>query len=158
EFPEGTDLRSALRLDDQVFLLKLTPNLAHCMSVTGVAREVAAITGAPYKPPPFKPVMPDIDDRLPVKVSAPDLCGRFSGRVVRGVDARSPTPLWMRERLGRAGQRSISALVDISNYVMLELGRPTHVFDLDRIKGGLDVRWGREGERLELLNGQTVEV
>src|SRR5690606_2656209 len=122
EFPTGTDLREALRLDEQVLLLKLTPNLAHCMSVTGVAREVSAITGAPYNPPPFKPVVPAIADRLPVEVSAPDLCGRFSGRIVRGVDARAPTPLWMRERLARAGQRPISALVDISNYVMLELG------------------------------------
>ncbi len=158
ESATGTDLREALRLDDQVFLLKLTPNLAHCMSVTGVAREVAAITGAPYTPPPFKPLVPTIADRLPVEVSAPDLCGRFSGRIVRGVDARAPTPLWIRERLARAGQRPISALVDVSNYVMLELGRPTHVFDLARIDGGLQVRWGREGERLELLNGQTVDV
>nr|MCU0258421.1 phenylalanine--tRNA ligase subunit beta [Solirubrobacteraceae bacterium] len=91
-------------------------------------------------------------------IEAPELCGRFSGRVVRGVNARAATPAWMRERLERSGQRSISALVDISNYVMLELGRPTHVFDLAKIRGGLTVRWGRAGERLELLNGQTVEL
>ena len=154
----GTDLRQALSLDESVFLLKLTPNLAHCMSVTGVAMEVAAISGAAYKGPELPKVAPSLVERLPVTISAPELCGRFSGRIVRGVDARAKTPAWMRDRLERAGQRSISALVDISNYVMLELGRPTHVFDLDKIHGGLDVRWGREGEQLELLNGQTVAL
>lgn len=154
----GADLRQALSLDESVFLLKLTPNLAHCMSVTGVAMEVAAITGAPYKGPEWPEVAPSLKERLPVTISAPELCGRFSGRIVRGVDARAKTPAWMRDRLERAGQRSISALVDISNYVMLELGRPTHVFDLDKIHGGLDVRWGREGEQLELLNGQTITL
>jgi phenylalanyl-tRNA synthetase beta chain len=99
-----------------------------------------------------------IQDKLPVKISAPDLCGRFSGRIIRGVNARAATPAWMVQRLERSGQRSISALVDISNYVMLELGRPSHVFDLDKIHGGLDVRWGRKGEQLKLLNGNTVEV
>ncbi len=156
--PVGASLREALTLDDHVWLLKLTPNLAHCMSVTGVAREVAAITGAPLALPRIEPVAPAIDDRLPVRIEAPELCGRFSGRVIRGVNARASTPAWMRERLERSGQRSISALVDISNYVMLELGRPTHVFDLAKIHGGLTVRWGRAGERLELLNGQTVEL
>ena len=89
---------------------------------------------------------------------APELCGRFSGRVIRGLDARATTPDWMRARLERSGQRSISALVDISNYVMLELGRPSHVFDLAKVHGGLEVRWGRAGESVELLNGQTVSV
>ena len=154
----GADLRQALVLDENVFLLKLTPNLAHCMSVTGVAQEVAAITRCAYRPPAREPVVPTLDDRLPVTIAAPDLCGRFSGRIVRGVDAHAQAPRWMRERLERAGQRSISALVDISNYVMLELGRPTHVFDLDKIEGGLEVRWGRSDETLELLNGQTVSV
>ena len=154
----GTSLRDALVLDDQVWLLKLTPNLAHCMSVTGVAREVAAITGAPLVLPRIDPPAVTIADRLQVRIDAPELCGRFSGRVIRGVNARAPTPVWIRERLERAGQRSISALVDLSNYVMLELGRPTHVFDLAKIHGGLQVRWGRAGEQLELLNGQTVDV
>jgi phenylalanyl-tRNA synthetase beta chain len=154
----GAPLRDALALDDQLWLLKLTPNLAHCMSVTGIAREVAAITGAPLSLPAIAPVAPTLDDRLPVAIEAPELCGRFSGRVIRGVNARAATPTWMRERLERSGQRSISALVDISNYVMLELGRPTHVFDLAKIHGGLRVRWGRADERLELLNGQTVEL
>ena len=147
-----------MALDESIFLLKLTPNLAHCMSVTGVAQEVAAITGAAYKAPAWEPVAAILTERLPVTISAPELCGRFSGRVVRGVNAHAKAPAWMRERLERAGQRSISALVDISNYVMLELGRPTHVFDLDKIGGGLEVRWGRSGETLKLLNGNTVDV
>src|SRR5690606_29071191 len=108
-------------------------------------------TGAPLKTPRARPVAVEIDDRLSVDVQAPDLCGRFAGRVIRGVDARAQTPAWMKQRLERAGQRSISALVDISNYVMLELGRPTHVFDLDKLPAdGLTVRWAREGETVEL--------
>src|SRR5690606_10774664 len=156
--PLGANIRDYLSLDDTVFTLKLTPNLAHCMSVYGVARELAALSGAALAVPSHEAVPAGIDDRLPVKISASDLCGRFSGRIIRGVNAKAPTPDWMRLRLERAGQRSISALVDISNYVMLELGRPSHVFDLDKIRGGLDVRWARKGETLELLNGQTVEL
>ena len=154
----GADVRAALDLDDHVLSIKLTPNRADCLSVTGVAREVSAITGAPLTIAPIEPVMATIADRLPVSVEAADLCGRFSGRIVRNVDARAPTPHWMQQRLLRSGQRPISALVDISNYVMLEFGRPSHVFDLDKVQGGLTVRWGRPGESVELLNGQTVEV
>jgi phenylalanyl-tRNA synthetase beta chain len=156
--PVGRDLRQALDLDDHVLVIKLTPNRADCLSATGVAREVAAITGAPLRLPTFHAAPATVDDRLAVKVQAPDLCGRFSGRVIRGVDARAATPQWMRERLTRSGQRPISALVDISNYVMLELGRPSHIFDRDKVQGALTVRWGRPGERVELLNGQTVTV
>ena len=154
----GEDIRRTLELDEQVYTLKLTPNLAHCLGVFGVARELSALSGAPLRHPKFEPIPAAISDKLPVKVESPDLCGRFSGRIIRGVNARAETPAWMRSRLERAGQRSISALVDISNYVMLELGRPTHVFDLAKIHGGLTVRWGRAGETLELLNGQTVEL
>ena len=156
--PIGCDLRQALRLDERRITIKLTPNRGDCLSVVGVARETAAITGAPLRLPSFAPVPATIDERLPVEVLAPDLCGRFSGRVIRGLNAAAPTPLWMRQRLERSGQRPISALVDISNYLMLELGRPSHVFDLDKVAGGLTVRWGRSGESVELLNGQTVEV
>ncbi len=156
--PVGGDLRQYLLLDERKITIKLTPNRGDCLSVFGVAREVAAITGAPLRAPSFEPVPATIDDRLPVRVLAPDLCGRFSGRVIRGLDARAPTPLWMKQRLERSGQRPISALVDISNYVMLELGRPSHVFDLGKVHGELQVRWGRGGETVELLNGQTVEV
>jgi phenylalanyl-tRNA synthetase beta chain len=156
--PIGQDIRETLNLDDTVFEIKLTPNKADCLSVFGVARETAAITGAPLHVLDMAPVPVTLDEKLPVTVSAPDLCGRFSGRVIRSVNARAQTPAWMVERLERSGQRSISALVDISNYVMLELGRPTHVFDLDKIHGGIDVRWGRKGEMLKLLNGNTVEL
>ncbi|MCV0440429.1 MAG: phenylalanine--tRNA ligase subunit beta [Hydrogenophaga sp.] len=156
--PVGRDIREQLALDDMLFTLKLTPNLAHCLSVYGIAREVAALTGAPLIEPSFPAVNVTLQDRLPVRVDAPDLCGRFTGRVVRGVNTQAATPDWMVERLARCGQRSVSPLVDISNYVMFELGRPSHIFDLDKIHGGLQVRWGREGESLKLLNGNTVAV
>jgi phenylalanyl-tRNA synthetase beta chain len=156
--PVGQNIRQHLNLDDTLFTLKLTPNLAHCLSVYGVARELSALTGAPLKAPVY-PVTPvTISDVLPVKVSAPDLCGRFSGRIIRGVNTKAATPAWMVDRLARCGQRSVTALVDISNYVMFELGRPSHIFDLDKIHGGLDVRWGQSGEQLKLLNGNTVTV
>ncbi|AUL36436.1 phenylalanine--tRNA ligase subunit beta [Bordetella holmesii] len=154
----GTDIRQALDLDDTLFVLKLTPNRADCLSILGVAREVAALTGAPLAAPQAAAVAVTIDDRLAVNVEAPDLCGRFAGRVIRGVNARAATPEWMKTRLERAGQRSVSALVDISNYVMLEVGRPSHVFDLDKIQGDLTVRWAKKGERLELLSGTHVEL
>lgn len=154
----GQNFRDHYQLNDLKFTIKLTPNRADCLSVLGVAREVAALTGMPLQTPAFRPVEVNLDEKLPVKISAPDLCGRFSGRVIRGLNARAETPAWMKQRLERSGQRPISALVDISNYVMLELGRPTHVFDLDKIHGGLDVRWARNGEQLTLLNGQTVDL
>ncbi|MNK18947.1 Phenylalanine--tRNA ligase beta subunit [compost metagenome] len=154
----GQSIREALDLDDTLFTLKLTPNRADCLSILGVAREVAALTGAPLSVPTAVAVPVTLDERLPVKIEAPDLCGRFGGRVIRGVNARAATPDWMKTRLERAGQRSLSALVDISNYVMLELGRPSHVFDLDKIGGDITVRWAHEGESLELLNGQTVTL
>ncbi|MBX7229366.1 MAG: phenylalanine--tRNA ligase subunit beta [Burkholderiaceae bacterium] len=154
----GTPLREALDLDDQILTLKLTPNKADCLSIYGIARELSAITGVALKQPDFPRVPVSIPDTLPVKLSAPDLCGRFSGRVIRQVNCKAPTPDWMKTRLERAGQRSISALVDISNYVMLELGRPSHIFDLDKIRGHLHVRWGQPGETLKLLNGNTISL
>ncbi len=156
--PVGSQLRDHLQLDDTLFTLKLTPNLAHALSVYGIAREVSALTGAPLAVPQFPPVSVAHASRLPVRIEATDLCGRFSGRVVRGVNPKARTPSWMVERLARCGQRSVNPLVDISNYVMFEFGRPSHIFDLDKIHGGLVVRWGREGESLELLNGNTVSV
>ncbi len=156
--PIGADVRDVLKLDDMVFTLKLTPNLAHALSVYGVARELSALTGAPLREPVFAPVPPANDAKLRVKVQAPDLCGRFSGRVVRNVNTKAKTPQWMVDRLARCGQRSVTALVDISNYVMFEFGRPSHIFDYDRIHGGLEVRWGKAGEQLKLLNGNTVTV
>ncbi|HEY9238112.1 MAG TPA: phenylalanine--tRNA ligase subunit beta, partial [Burkholderiaceae bacterium] len=154
----GQDIREHLQLDDTLLTLKLTPNLAHCLSVYGVARELSALTGAPLKTPSFPPVRPRFDDKLPVTVEAPELCGRFSGRIVRNVNTKATTPAWMVDRLARCGQRSVTALVDISNYVMFEFGRPSHIFDLDKIHEKLVVRWGRPGETLKLLNGTTITV
>jgi phenylalanyl-tRNA synthetase beta chain len=154
----GDDARKALGLDDHVLTLKLTPNRADALSILGVAREVSALTGAPLTAPKIDKVPARSQARHPVRISHPEGCGRFAGRVIRSVDAGAPTPQWMKERLERAGQRSISALVDVTNYVMLELGRPLHVYDLDKLNGAIDVRWGREGEKVLLLNEQTVEV
>ena len=154
----GQNFRDYYQLNDLKFTIKLTPNKADCLSVLGVAREVSALTGAALILPEVHTAFVNLQDKLPVRISAPDLCGRFSGRIIRGVNAKAITPDWMKQRLERSGQRTISALVDISNYVMLELGRPSHVFDLDKIHGGLDVRWGKSGETLKLLNGNTVAV
>lgn len=154
----GQDLRQALSLDSHVLTLKLTPNRADCLSIAGVAREVSALTGCALTPPIWSPTPPQTQRRLPVTINADDLCGRFTGRVIEGVNAKAATPDWMRSRLEQAGQRSISVLVDISNYVMLELGRPSHIFDLDKVHGPLTVRWAKDGETLTLLNGQTVTL
>jgi phenylalanyl-tRNA synthetase beta chain len=156
--PVGIDVRAALKLDDTLFTLKLTPNLAHNLSVLGVAREVSALTGAPLNVPAFTPVQPAHDDNVPVRIEAPDLCGRWAGRVVHGVNTKVATPAWIVDRLARCGQRSVSPLVDISNYVMFELGRPSHIFDHARIHDELVIRWARAGETLKLLNGNTVEL
>lgn len=154
----GEDIRKHLALDDTLFTLKLTPNLGHCLSVYGIAREVAALTGAPLLKAEFPPVKPTTDAKLPARIEATDLCGRFSGRIIQGIDTKAATPAWMVQRLERCGQRSVTALVDISNYVMFEYGRPSHIFDLDKISGELVVRWGKPGEQLKLLNGNTISV
>ena len=156
--PVGQDIRQYLDLDDQIFVIKLTPNKADCLSLMGMAREVSAITGATLCTPKWTPVNIAIQDRLKVTVESADLCGRFAGRVIRGVNPQAKTPDWIVQRLSRAGQRSISALVDLSNYVMLEMGQPTHVFDIDKLSGDLSIRWAKSGESLELLNGQTVTL
>jgi phenylalanyl-tRNA synthetase beta chain len=154
----GQDVYRALRLDEQVLTFKLTPNRADCLSILGIAREVAALTGGRLTVPRIKPVPAESKAKHPVGIAAPEGCGRFAGRVIRNVNAAAPTPAWMRERLERAGQRSISALVDVTNYVMLELGRPLHVYDQDKLAGAIGVRWGRAGEKVLLLNGEAVDV
>ncbi len=156
--PLGRDVRELLALDDRIFTLKLTPNRADCLSVLGVAREVSALTRAKIHALEIRPVPAASDAKFPVKISDPRGCGRFTGRVIRNVNAAASTPAWVKERLERAGQRPISALVDVTNYVMLELGRPLHVYDLDKLAGGIDVRFGRKGERVKLLNDMTVDV
>ncbi|UDG83129.1 phenylalanine--tRNA ligase subunit beta [Candidatus Vallotia lariciata] len=152
----GRDIRDVLQLDDIIFKIKLTPNRADCLSVFGIAREIAMLTRAPLTTISHNLIPVTCNAHLPVCIDAPYLCGRFSGRVIQNVNPLASTPTWMVRRLERAGQHSISALVDISNYVMIELGRPSHIFDLDKINGGLRVRWGERGETLKLLNGNTV--
>lgn len=156
--PVGMDIREYAHLDDKRFEIKLTPNRGDALSVVGVARDVHAVTGAPLTLPEFKTVAANCDCVKPVHIEAPELCGRFTGRVIRNLNAKAPTPQWMKDRLERSGQRSISALVDISNYMMLELGRPTHFYDLDKLTGDITVRWAKKGEKIELLNGQTPEL
>jgi phenylalanyl-tRNA synthetase beta chain len=156
--PVGKDIRDYLDLDDQIFVIKLTPNKADCLSLMGMAREVSAITGAALCAPKWNPPAVSIQDKRKVTVENKELCGRFAGRVIRGVNPQAKTPDWIVKRLSRAGQRSISALVDLSNYVMLEMGQPTHVFDIDKLEGDIQVRWAKAGETLELLNGQTVTL
>jgi phenylalanyl-tRNA synthetase beta chain len=156
--PVGEDIRQYLDLDDQIFVIKLTPNKADCLSLIGMAREVSAITGATLCEPQWTPANISIQDKLKVTIENTDLCGRFAGRVIRGVNPQAKTPDWIVQRLSRAGQRGISPLVDLSNYVMLEMGQPTHVFDIDKLNGELSVRWAKPGESLGLLNSQTVTL
>ncbi|ODV11455.1 MAG: phenylalanine--tRNA ligase subunit beta [Thiobacillus sp. SCN 64-317] len=156
--PVGEDFRGWLHLDDTLVTLKLTPNRADCLSMQGLAREVGALTGAEVRLPQVQAVDTRIQDTVPLQVSASDACPLYLGRVVRGIDAQAPTPRWMAERLERSGIRPLLAPVDVTNYVLLELGQPMHAFALSRLHGGIEVRMAREGERLELLNGQTAEL
>lgn len=154
--PIGHDVRAYLNLDDTLITLKLTPNRADCLSLTGIAREVAALTGAPLALPEVAAVAPVHDETRAVVLDAPAACPRYCGRIVRGVNAKAPTPDWMKQRIERCGVRSISALVDVTNYVMLELGQPLHAFDDAELAGAIHVRWPKAGEQLLLLNEQTV--
>ncbi|TVT50486.1 MAG: phenylalanine--tRNA ligase subunit beta [Denitromonas halophila] len=156
--PVGADVRQLLGLDDTVYVIKLTPNRADCLSLAGVAREVAALTDMPLTMPPSVPVEPTIDGRRVIALDAPESCPRFCGRILQGVDARASTPEWMVRRLERSGIRAISALVDITNYVMLELGQPLHAYDNDRLEGAIHARMAQPGEKLLLLNEQVIEL
>ena len=154
----GTNIRDYLSLDDNVFTIKLTPNRADCLSIRGVARDVAAMTGASLKTFAAETIAPTISDELAIRVDDSVACARFTGRVMKKVNAAASTPLWMVQRLERAGVRSISALVDITAYVMLELGQPMHVYDLNKISGTLHARMAKNGESVKLLNDQTHEL
>ena len=154
--PVGTDLRDYLALDDTLFTIKLTPNRADCLSLTGIAREVAALTGSPLSLVACAPVAAAHADTRAIVLDAPEACPRYAGRIIRGVDAKASTPEWMKQRLARSGIRSISALVDVTNYVMLELGQPLHAFDNAKLAGAIHVRLPQPGEQVLLLNGQTI--
>lgn len=156
--PVGRDIREYLDLNDQLYTIKLTPNRSDCLSVAGVAREVAAVTGDALSLPPIEPVSAAHDATLAVKVLTPDACPRYCGRIVRGVNAQAATPDWMVKRLARSGLRSISVVVDITNYVLLEQGQPLHAFDLAKLKGGITVRMAKAGEQIQLLNDQTATL
>jgi len=151
----GVAVRVALDLDDQVMTTKPTPNRGDCLSMLGMAREVAAITGTPFEIAGIHPAHAAGSETLSITLEAPQACPRYSGRLVRGVDAGAQTPLWMVQRLARSGVRSISAIVDITNYVMLELGQPLHAFDAAKLDGGIRVRFAKNGEQLTLLNDET---
>ncbi|MCE9568562.1 MAG: phenylalanine--tRNA ligase subunit beta [Rhodocyclales bacterium] len=152
----GEDIRRHLDLDDHLITLKLTPNRADCLSLLGIARELSALTGAPLLAPEVKPVAAVVADTREVVLDAPASCSRYCGRIIRGVNAKAPTPEWMKRRIERSGIRSISFLVDVTNYVMLELGQPLHAFDDAELSGAIHVRLPKPGEQLLLLNEQTV--
>jgi len=154
--PVGADIREYLSLDDKILELGLTPNRADCLSLRGVARDVAVAFDEALIEPKIAPFAVTIDDQFPVAIDAPAKCPRYLGRVIKGVDLSKPTPDYMRNRLERAGLRSIDAVVDVTNYVMLEMGQPLHAFDLDQLSGGIVVRECREAEQLTLLDG-TVQ-
>ncbi len=154
--PVGQNLRDYLDLDDTVFTLKITPNRTDCLSIKGLAREVAALTQCAHTPAAVQTAAVQSSKIQPVRIDAPADCGRFLSRVIENVNAEAPTPDWLKQRLARSGIRSISALVDIGNYVMLELGQPMHVFDADKLSGSIIVRRAAEGETLECLNEKTV--
>ncbi|HFD80807.1 MAG TPA: phenylalanine--tRNA ligase subunit beta, partial [Gammaproteobacteria bacterium] len=156
--PVGRDLRDWLDLDDVAIEVDLTPNRGDCLGVEGIAREVGALTGTDLTPP--RPVAVDetIDDVLPVEVQAPEACPRYLGRIIRGIDPQAQTPLWMQEKLRRSGLRSLGPVVDVTNYVMLELGQPMHAFDLAQISDAVVVRRANKGEKLTLLDEREVEL
>lgn len=158
EAPVGTDLREYLSLDDTIIEVDLTPNRSDCLSIKGVAREVGVLNCLAVTEPAVAPVEPVIDATLPVTLSAPEACSHYVGRVIRNIDIGRPSPLWLQEKLRRAGLRSIDAVVDVTNYVLLELGQPMHAFDLQTLNGGIDVRLAAPGEQLVLLDGQEVSL
>ncbi|MBT8060718.1 MAG: phenylalanine--tRNA ligase subunit beta, partial [Gammaproteobacteria bacterium] len=156
--PVGTDLHDYLGLDDAVIEVDLTPNRADCLSVRGIARDVSASCDAEFTGQAMDPVPPENDSRFPIRLEAPEDCPRYAGRIVRGIDPTAKTPLWMAEKLRRCGLRSISPTVDVTNYVLLELGQPMHAFDLDKLNDEIVVRRGRAGEKLVLLDESEVDL
>ena len=154
----GQDIREYLGLNDKLFTLKLTPNRSDCLSIVGIAREVAALTGATLDLPKFDAVSAQHQELKKVSVADAEACARYCGRLVKGVNATAQTPEWMVSRLERSGLRSISAIVDITNYVLLELGQPMHAFDAAKLQGDINVRWASQGEAITLLNEQEVKL
>lgn len=156
--PVGTDVREYLGLNDVTIDVDLTANRADCLSIRGLAREVGVLNRAEVTEPAFDHVAPSIDDKVSVEVKAGAACPRYLGRVVRNVNVKAQSPIWMQEKLRRCGVRSIDPIVDITNYVMLEQGQPMHAFDLAKIDGGIVVRMAEQGEKLTLLDGNEAEL
>lgn len=156
--PTGEDFRAFLGLDDQIIDVDLTPNRSDCLSLAGLAREVGVLNKVDLTPVVVTAADVSIDDTFPVRVEAVDACPRYLGRVIRGVNVGAETPLWMTEKLRRSGIRSIDPIVDITNYVMLELGQPMHAFDLANLSGSVVVRMATAGEKIVLLDGQEVSL
>jgi len=154
----GTDLRAALALDDVTVELNLTPNRGDCLSMRGLAREVGVLNNVAVHAAAAPPVPAAVDDTFAVSLEDPEGCPRYLGRVIRGIDISAASPLWLTEKLRRSGLRSIDPVVDVTNFVMLELGQPMHAFDLSRLADGIVVRLARPGEKLELLDGQEVAL
>jgi phenylalanyl-tRNA synthetase beta chain len=156
--PVGEDLRAWMALDDHCIEVDLTPDRGDCLCVAGLAREVAVINRVPLVMPAVVPVEPAHDQCQPVRLMAVDACPRYVCRIIRNIDPNATTPLWMQERLRRGGIRAISPVVDVTNYVLLELGQPMHGFDLAKLKGDIRIRMATEGERIDLLNGEEVTL
>ncbi len=156
--PIGEDFRRYLNLDDKTIDLDLTPDRGDCLGLAGVAREVGVINRCPVTPPALKPVEAVVEDRFPVELDAPKACPRYACRIIRNIDPEAATPLWMQERLRRSGLRSISPVVDVTNYILLELGQPMHGFDLRQLKNGIRVRMASPDEKLLMLDGSELSL
>lgn len=154
EAEPGASLTETMRLDDRVFDVSLTPNRGDCLSIFGIAREVAVINGIQLETPVEDTPVAAVHERArAVNLTAPDGCARYLGRVINNIDVSRPSPFWLREKLRRCGLRSLNPVVDVTNYVMLELGQPMHAFDNDKLMGALSVRYAEEGEEITLLDG-----
>ena len=156
--PVGTDIREYLQLDDNCIEIDLTPNRGDCLSIAGVARELGTLNQCDVSPQACAPVAATSDASFPVEIQAGDVCSHYAGRVITGVDCKAQTPMWMLERLRRSGIRGLGPIVDITNYVMLELGQPMHAFDLATLDGGIQVRFARKDEKITLLDGKCIEL
>lgn len=156
--PVGVNFREYMQLDDMTIEVDLTPNRGDCLSIKGLAREVGVLNRLPVNGPDIQPIDASIATTFPIRIDAPEQCPRYIGRVIEGVNVQANTPLWMVERLRRSGVRSIDPVVDVTNYVMLELGQPLHAFDRDNLNGQIIVRMAQEGERLTLLDGQEIAL
>ena len=156
--PIGTDLRDYLKLNDNILELDLTPNRSDCLSIRGLAREVAVLNQCELNIPAIEPVAAAHTESLPVTLNAGSACPRYVGRIIKGLNPSAESPLWLVEKLRRAGIGSLGPVVDVTNYVLLELGQPMHAFDLAKVNGGIEVRFAKAGEQLELLNDQTIKL